>query len=210
MKIKMTKQMRVAFLEMALRDAFHARFEKLQERVNEWAKQKIQTEHPAFAQALKNKNLRPYLSVSSGACVSLRCDGDIVPMRCPAWGVDWTLVSADGFAERYPESKHRGVSCFARIYAHVDYCPSSHPSFVFLAEDPLAEEYMKLWREFSEALNTLTSAIQAYSERSLFEKDFPLLAKYLPANATARQAGTALMVPVADISAKLATLGIPA
>lgn len=59
-----------------------------------------------------------------------------------------------------------------------------------------------------EALQTLTSTIAAYKSREKFEVDFPELAKYLPAR-TVVSNNTALAVPIEDIKAKFAKMGIP-
>lgn len=204
MATRLTAATRKTFIEAVLREHFGPQFDAIGEKLTAHGKALVAAEHPEFIKARKNSALRPYIAARTGFSLYFTAaSGERVGFRKPArWGGD---VRTSQFDSRWVSCKDEGL---LELKAQTDYPEVGMTATTLPADSPFVIDYLQLWANFSEAQATIRDTIAAYNSREKFEADFAQLSGFLPARTVAQK--FAVTVPVADITTKLAAIGIPA
>lgn len=204
MATRLTAATRKATIEAILREHFAPQFVALADKLTAHGKALVAAEHPEFIKARKNTALRPYIAARTGFFLYFTsASGERVAFRKPArWGGD---VRTSQFDARWVSCKDEGL---VELKAQTDHPEIGMTATTLPADSQLVIDYLQLWANFSEAQATIRDTIAAYSSREKFEADFAQLSGFLPPRTVAQK--FAVTVPVADVTAKLAGLGIPA
>lgn len=179
--MKLTKTMRTEVLTKVLKEVFEAKFNDLQKRLVEYARQWLQEKHPVFVELLARKDAREYLATKHFYWLII----NDIKAYCPEYGVGYygDDIKIDEVTIPY----------------HVN-------SSLTIKDDLLIETYNTLHEQYREAYSELHSILFSYSSREKLLADFPEYSKYLPVPTI-----TALPAVIpSEARAKLSALGIPA
>lgn len=181
----LTKTARQEVLTKVLKEAFEPKFADLRQRLVQYAKGWLQTNHPVFVELLARKDAREYLSTKTFWSVYLG------GMRCyfPEYG--------------YDDPKH------GRRVIRIDELtvPYICVDDFAIDDDELKSAYESLWDSYRAAHSELLKVLASYKTREALLKDFPEYATYLTVPVMIKQLPA--VIP-AESRAKLSALGIPA